>query len=475
LKPDGVRANLRAGSPDVAEPVEQTDTHHFQARLPNVKVPIDLTFEFTDTDNVTGRRRVIITPAEDQPPEVDVQIEVIRKTNQGYLVTPSAMVPFSGKVRDDHGVTRVEYLYMVSRVEAAPSPRARAALVAAALPFLAEAFDQQLAALALLDLTHRGQGEQELTPDKAPLVTFDRALRDRESLETPLNRLLPQLGERPPAREDVDRAFVKELVLDPDAEYFDVAKLGLKLADDKGIQPHYRLRLSVQATDTDIETGPHVGLSKERFTLTVISENELLAEIAKEEEGLHIKLEEAVNRLKDARLRLEKVIQELDNPNLRPDEFSALGRRSEEVGETITKTGDVSREVLGDYRRILTELKVNRVQAAIVERVNDKICEPLDAALRDEFPRSDESIREATKSIEAKNRDPKPPRLAMENLQKLLDRLGNVLDAMADITTINNLIKNLIALEQSEAAEMKKLEDLKSKTQEKILEGLIKQ
>src|SRR5262249_49067851 len=143
-------------------------------------------------------------------------------------------VPFSGKLRDDHGMARAEYLYTVTRMEAVPNPRARAALVAGALPSLGGSLDQQLAALAILDISERaGQGEQETAPEKVPLVTFDRALRDGESFETPLARLLPRLDDRPPAREDVDRAFVKEHILDQDAEFFDVAKLNLKLTDDK--------------------------------------------------------------------------------------------------------------------------------------------------------------------------------------------------------------------------------------------------
>ena len=47
--------------------------------------------------------QVVIRPAEDTPPDVDVEVEVIRKTNQGYLCTPRARIPFSGKIRDDHG------------------------------------------------------------------------------------------------------------------------------------------------------------------------------------------------------------------------------------------------------------------------------------------------------------------------------------------------------------------------------------
>src|SRR5207248_6534758 len=98
---------------------------------------------------------------------------------------------------------------------------------------------------------------------------------------------------------------------------------------------HYRMRLWVIATDSNIENGPGIGQSKERFHFLIISENELLTEIAKEEEGLHVKLEDTINRLKDGRAKLDQVAREL--PELKPDEFSPMARRAEEVMETLLK------------------------------------------------------------------------------------------------------------------------------------------
>ena len=72
-------------------------------------------------------------------------------------------------------------------------------------------------------------------------------------------------------------------------------------------QPRYRLKLWVTAADNNIETGPAVASSKERFNLVIVSENELLAEIAKEEESLHLKLEQAVDKLRIQRTHLEDV------------------------------------------------------------------------------------------------------------------------------------------------------------------------
>ena len=92
-----------------------------------MSVPIDLTFEFTDTDGVSGQRHVVIKPTPDVPPDVNVQIEVLRKTSQGYMCTFTALVPFSGTVRDDHGLADVEYVYNVTQLESASKANKRTA------------------------------------------------------------------------------------------------------------------------------------------------------------------------------------------------------------------------------------------------------------------------------------------------------------------------------------------------------------
>src|SRR5207247_11062362 len=110
--------------------VEQVNSHMFRVHLVNVVAPFDAILEFTDTDNVNGARHVVVNPADDQPPDVEVQVEVVRRASQGYLVTPSAMVPFSGKVRDDRGIAQVEYNYAITRIDPQPGTRAQAILVA---------------------------------------------------------------------------------------------------------------------------------------------------------------------------------------------------------------------------------------------------------------------------------------------------------------------------------------------------------
>ena len=85
--------------------------------------------------------------------------------------------------------------------------------------------------------------------------------------------------------------LLREHELNPETEFFDVNALGLKISDPNAIQPRYRMRLWVTATDSNVETGPHTGKSKDQFNILIVSENELLSEIAKEEEGLYVKLD----------------------------------------------------------------------------------------------------------------------------------------------------------------------------------------
>ena len=387
-RPNGVRLLPRAGAGK--SPVEQLDARAFRGRFDHVSAPLDFVFQFTDTDGVVGQRHIIIRPIEDLAPEVDVQIEVVRRTSQGYMVTPTAMIPFSGKVRDDRGLSEVKYAYALSAADAGASP-ATASLEAAgvALQF-SGGFCSGLGSVAVLLLNHASPEGDDRLSQTIPLATFEQLLRERSAAAKPRAKLAEALLQPP---QDV---LLKEFSLDPDLEAFSVERLGLRVADEKAAQPHYQLRLSVVATDNNIETGPRSSQSKERFTVLVVSEHELLAEIAKEEEALRGKLEEAINRLKDARLKLGKVVQDL--ADLKPDEFSPVARRTEEVGESIVKSWDATREVHADYKRILKELKANRVQPGMINKVNDKICEPLDAAINVDFVQSDESIHDVGKN-----------------------------------------------------------------------------
>jgi hypothetical protein len=458
----------RKGVAAVKVPIERLDANTFRTRFADITRPIDFVFEFTDTDNVLGRRHLIIKPTEDAPPEVDVQVEVLRKTNQGYLCTPVARVPFSGKVRDDWGLAAVEYAYTLARLESPASLASRSAAAAGLVPSLADGgLGQRLTALGVVASLGRPADDADKAPERAAVDTFVQLLKERAARDVSPEKLAEALHKEPPKQ-----PLLKDHTFDPEreAEGFKLAPLGIKVKEENATQAHYRLRLWVMATDTNIETGPRSADSKEKFTLLVVSEDELLTEIGKEEETLHVKLEEAINRLKDAQAKLDKVASEL--PELKPEDFSPMTLRAVEIEEALVKSWDATREVYIDYARILKEEQVNSVRQEMINKVKDKICEPLDGAIRFEFVNSERSLKDFKEGLEKKNNDPKAAGQAREDLQKVIDRLSGVLEQMGEIITINKLIEQLVKIKNAEEEEYKRLLELRREQEKKLLEGI---
>jgi len=453
----------RPNEPLPAIAVNYLDSRSFSLSFKNLTALVDFNVRMTDTDGVAGGRHLIIKSVEDSPPEVDAQVEVVRKTGQGYLVTPAASVPMSGRIRDDHGLAQAHYSYLLERSN---TPLIRdISLLASAWSAVPDA------PLSLMWVVYCVTDGKKLLSETAlaavqtqPMQSFDQLLRERMSDLEPLVKLKEALRQSPRQK------LLTEYSIDPDIESFSVAALDLKVNDERAVQPHYRLQLWVTATDNNIETGPRTGQGKERFVLLVVSENELLAEIAKEEESLHIKLEEAVTRLKDSRIKVDKIAEEL--PGLKANEFSPLARRAEEMDDAVVRSWDACREVLTDYKRILKELKVNRVQPGMIAKVSDKICDPLEGTINLEFVNADEAIRDLARKLDGQNSDRQAVDAARQSLDQLIARLASVLDAMADVTSINKIIEMLVKIEKGERQEYERLQLLLKQKQEEFLDSL---
>ncbi|MGE3803265.1 MAG: hypothetical protein AB7K24_01185, partial [Gemmataceae bacterium] len=131
---EGVRLSPRQGSTVPAAVITQPEPNVFRIRFENITTQLDFNVVFTDADDVTNERHIIVRPEADTPPGVEVQIEHIRKTAQGhYLITPSAMIPFSGKVRDAQGLSAIEYQYGYTKVEDRPAKGNVARMAAASI------------------------------------------------------------------------------------------------------------------------------------------------------------------------------------------------------------------------------------------------------------------------------------------------------------------------------------------------------
>lgn len=486
IKPRAERGGAAAA---VAVPtVQKKGTREFEVVFKNLSQRHDFDFEMRDSDGVTGRRHIVIEPKADLAPEVDVFIDVVRKTNQGYMVTPVAMIPFSGpardehggerfngRVRDDHGLSKVQYDFTYTRLESAGASRARATLGALAMHLSPTDPKGCLFAAApyLAYVGHLAEPSQasDRETQAVTLQTFAEEMGRRGRQDVTKAELLkrleqqPQLGQRP---------HVTEFALDADREFFDLLKHipGLKEGDERTIQPRYRLRLWLVATDTNIETGPRASESKDRFSLIVVSETELLAEIAKEEEGLHLKLEQTLAKVKAARTKLQQVLNELADPKFEEKTFSPLATRVLEIADVVSAGSISAREVHTDYRRIVREEEVNRVTKEKIDKERN-IVRLLDLALNQEFPRAEEMQRELQKSLEGKKNDTKVSGEARDRLDQLIARLQEVMDSMDKLTDINKLITMIKGIEEEQRDNKALLVALRKRIEEELLKGLL--
>ncbi|MBY0523355.1 MAG: hypothetical protein K2R98_08145 [Gemmataceae bacterium] len=457
-------------------PVQLSDDKRtFETNFTNVTSRIDFDFVFTDTDGVMGRRHVTIQPAEDVSPEVEVLVEVIRKTNQGYMITPSAMVPFAGRIRDDHGIDKLQYHYAYSGLEAGNITRTRAGLAmmlfhlspdsTGGSPLLAASY------AGLVSKIVEPSASQEEKTGAVSLPTFAAEIAKRTRGDVGKDELLKRLKGNPPR----NLPLIKTHQLNPDDEYFDVQKhLPEFKVTGAGSQPRYRLKLWVTATDTNVETGPRASESKERFSFIVVSDTELMAEIAKEEESLHIKMDQAFAKVKDAKNRLDQIEKVLKAPDFKKDDFTSQGVKSLEIAETVNGTSVVAREVFTDYTRILKEMKTNRIQKEMVNKV-DKIVKLCDGALNLEYPRAEEAQRELQRALDKAEKDPEAAKavpglvkVSQDRMNELIAKLDEIIEAMGDITKINDVIVMLQKIEEEQRGNVEILKYLEKKLRDLI-------
>jgi hypothetical protein len=475
--------------------VKLTGPRTFEVRFDNVRATperpqYDFSFEFEDTDGVRGTRHMVIKPREDAVPDVDVSAEIVRKTQQGYMVTPTALIPLHTKVTDDHGLVKVEYACTYERVQKGADPSGRGLLVLSALEMVPGGPGQELAAAArIAALSHETRSDDkgaDAGVRRFPVIPFTRLIDPKRPTQNPetqreflaLEQILPRLNQKQPdyslTKFFDHNAAEKNPREEPD-EFFKVEPLGLKVDEEREVQPRYRMQLWVEATDNDIETGPHTGQSKEKLTFLIVSENELLSEIAKEEEQLYGKLADRIKALQEAMGKLDRLKEDLTSANLKPDQFSTMSIRADDLAQTLEKGEGIVTEISTDYKRILQELITNRVKPAMINRVDKQIVTPLEEALGQEFPQAKEGVANlhravdssddiATKTAQSRTAADEA-RIRMDNLVR---KLVNVLDQMQQLADINALITIIKELEREEVRQEGVLKRLYEDYQRKI-------
>jgi hypothetical protein len=510
----------RKGAAAVKGDVKLLDRRTFQVRFDDVRSTpdrpaYDFYFRFVDTDGVKGERHIVIRPKDDAVPDVSIDLKVIRKTAQGYMVTPMAYIPLEAKVIDDNGLTKLEYACTVSKLDRQAEQSGRGLLALTALHLLPGGPGQELVAAARIASISREakggpKGTSETGPQRFPVQTFrvgpdeyiplDRiqaALGKPEPIRVALTNtfLLEKVEEKDPRNKDTDLPsfFNLELVKDPDGK-------ALK-AGTGDVQPRYRMQLWMDAVDTDIETGKETlktdkgveyrgnrGVSKERLTFVVVPENELLQEIAKEEDNLYIKLGEQVQKLQDALSKLDTMKRDLTVQDFKAEQFLGMQVRADELAQTLERAEAAAFEVHGDYQRILRELVVNRVEPAMIERVQKQIVDPLNVAINgddrdksatDNFPKLKSALGDVRATVvgEGSVRTKVTDTIAKadearQRLTGLIKRLTDVLDQMRSLQDLNAMIKALEAITQEENKQRDILGALKRQLEDEFFKGL---
>jgi hypothetical protein len=511
-----VKAKLEMlDKPDTAElkDLKEFKDRVFRVEFPNVREEVQFLFEMRDRDNVVGYRAVVIKPKDDFAPDVDLAVgDVIRKTKEGYMVTPSARVPFKGLVRDDNGLADVRYAYTVARLEAVSAVNVNALLSLGALPMAAPGAGNPLAAAVYLQVVSRSAAPPK--PDEAakdvkrvPLPRFVQSLKDHAAGNVKeLGRgFVAEFLPMPTVRELLGtprslpyRTLFKDFAIEPDlwekAEIdalgndFPMWKAGLKATGDRSVQLRYKMQLWLEATDGDVDSEkerdgspkPHLSKSKEVFTFIIVSETELLTEIAKDEEKQHEKLDKIMFDLLATEAKLVQANLDLAGKP-KADELTALSARTDEADQVLDKSQVVVKEVLSDYQRILQELKVNQVDEKMIERVEKEIVRPLEEIDAVEFPATRDKVGAFRKDLDNSGAGldervaaaKTSGAAAKEQIKELIGKLNAVLQKMQGLTDLNKLVKILRDIEEQEQAQWDLMEMIRKKLEDTIFNNLL--
>jgi hypothetical protein len=231
------------------------------------------------------------------------------------------------------------------------------------------------------------------------------------------------------------------------------------------------MQLWLEAVDNDLDSDktkdgrprPHLRASEERYTFFLVSENELLTEIAKEEETLHGKLDERYQGLMETQNKLAQVNLDLSSSALKTEELGAMSARTDQVMEMLDKAQGTAREVYSDYARILREMKANQGSERLLDRVEKTIVDPL-KRIDGTVEETRDAVTNFRKALDSKELEPsrKAGRTAKEQMLELMRALEKILASMQKMTDLNAVIKILVEIEKNETEQyetVKKLYD----------------
>jgi hypothetical protein len=255
------------------------------------------------------------------------------------------------------------------------------------------------------------------------------------------------------------------------------------VADVTDVQPRYKMELWVEATDTWCLGEPPlrdpVSNKEGKYTLLLVSENELLTEIGKDEDTQQIKLlNSGYNPLLDVQKKLAKENEDLASIT-KAEDFKPKVGRVEDLESNLEKVRGITEEVLKTYQGIRDELILNRVNKPMILKVSDHICRPLEEILDTDFAETKKGFEDFRKALETTEElDKKIPltreagKEAARRLDVLMARIYRVLQTMEGVIEINRLIKRLQELQEEEQRQFNVIKELHTEILKRTLQGL---
>jgi hypothetical protein len=515
LDPDTIKLDTK-GSPFLRGVTPKViDKHAFEITLHNVRGKLDFRFTFSDTDGVPGAQELLVTPTEDESPVIQqFKPEVVRMVGDRYMITPEALIPFSFVIRDDYGLARLRYNYTLTEAPAPDEELRRFARVAGSIGLSLSGPEVPLSALVYNQALPITLQRNEATLDgRFPVAHFQaiinalradmneadiakalrqrvavRKLRDREPLLTAyvfkeVTDLDPYLKDHKAAVDDPavpTKGFDVALIRRPEGDI----EMPLK-ARELEVQKRYYLQVYLEAFDSNIERAGRGMRPSKQYPFVIVSDTELLYEIGKEEERLYDELRKSYDELVKTREQMDSLRSDIPSnaAELQKDNFEQFSVRTEAIDKAIREGLRITVKVALDYDRIYREMRTNRIQNSNPKRINDTyelIVKPLAGLQENEFRYSQAELTRLRKVLDnsalndgerlKKARD--MAKLADEQVQLLVTKLGEVLAQMrgvVDYNKVKDLIRELERKEAESAGRLKKLHDELTK---RLFEGL---
>ncbi len=441
------------------------DHKGFRVQLPDVRKDLVFDFEFTDTDGVKGKRKVVVKPQDDTAPEqTDVRVEVMRKASVKekdhdtyYWVTRKARIPFGAKVHDDHALGDLRYRYTLTTsvkndVSAVFQVPVMGLVAHGGLgPFAAAAY-----------LISQDRDAQSYAPP-----AFAQKLREPGDEFLAHQTVLDDLSktQKPPFRQLVHDFEIKPDETDrpqddPLGSDFPLWKLMPQVFEDN--HPFYRMDLWLEATDTDADEQvgpdgapkPHLTKSKETFSFLIVPESVLLSKIGEDEVKQYASLNKRFQELQEKAATLEQNVSNIAQPTTAVKDLLAPSTRAEQINETLENGLATAREVHTNYQRMVREEQLNVIRREKIEQTLEKIVAPLHAIIENDYPAVQEANAKFRKTLDDKTLPDKDRIVASaaagqevnRRMAKLLADLTAVLEVMKGLEGLDTLLQDVIKI-----------------------------